>query len=293
MAQSTLDSPAISESLTRRAPGQGKRKRKLPSPTHLLLILIAVVTAFPFYAMIVIALQPGRGLEMPGALFPTDISLDSFVAALSSTRVPRWFLNTLIYAVVSVVLVLLFAAMAGYAFAKKRFWGRDVMFWSFVAMLMVPGNLTLIPQFIIVTNLGGLNTMWGLIVPTLANVQAMFLMRQFIRDIPDEIIEAARIDGAGEMRIFFSIILPQTKPVMSILGVMVFLAHWNDFLWPLVSQQHPDNFTLSVGLNSMQEELTMLSTTMAGAVLMFIPTLIIFISVQKNFVRGIVMSGIK
>lgn len=290
-AQGADYTASIDKSLTRTS--SRRRRSKRPSPAHLLLIVIAVVTAFPFYAMIVIAFQPGQGISMPDSLIPATISFDSFVAAVSSTRITQWFINTTIYSVVSVVLVLLFASMAGYAFAKKRFWGRDVLFWTFVAMLMVPGNLTLIPQFLVITELGGINTMWGLIIPTLANVQAMFLMRQFIRDIPDELIEAARLDGAGEFRIYFSIILPQTKPVMAILGTMVFLAHWNDFLWPLVSQQHPSNYTLSVGLNSLQEELALLSTTMAGAVLMFIPTLIIFISVQKYFVRGIVMSGIK
>ena len=120
----------------------------------------------------------------------------------------------------------------------------------FVAMLMLPYHLTIIPQYLlVVSELDGLNTMWGMILPTIANAQAMFLMRQFIQDIPDELIDAAKIDGAGELRIYWTIILPQTKPIIATLGTFVFLWHWNDFLWPLVSQQSPANYVLTVGLN--------------------------------------------
>jgi multiple sugar transport system permease protein len=121
----------------------------------------------------------------------------------------------------------------------------------------------------------------------------MFMMRQYIRDIPDELIEAARIDGAGEFRIYWSVILPQTKPIMATLGTFVFLWHWNDFLWPLVAQRTPDMYVLTVGLNSMQQQDTVLATTMAGAVIIFLPTLLIFIALQRFFVRGVVMSGLK
>ncbi|NDL59867.1 ABC transporter permease subunit [Phytoactinopolyspora sp. XMNu-373] len=274
-----------------RVAGMGRRRR--PGTMHLPLILAAVVTAFPFYAMIVISLQPGQPIDLPGSLIPSVISYDSYREVLGSSRIMSWAFNSAVYSLASVVLVLVFASMAGYAFAKKKFFGREVIFWSFVAMLMVPYHLTLIPQFIIVSEMGGLNTLWGLTLPTLANVQAMFLMRQFIRDIPDELIEASRIDGAGEFRIYWSIILPQTKPIMATLGTFVFLWHWNDFLWPLVAQRTPDMYVLTVGLNSMQQQDTVLATTMAGAVIIFLPTLLIFIGLQRFFVRGVVMSGLK
>ena len=135
------------------------------------------------------------------------------------------------------MLILLFtASMAGYAFAKKRFPGREVMFWAFLATLMVPFQATLIPYFILVSELGGVDTYWGLIVPTLANSQAVFLMRQFIHELPDELFEAAKIDGASEWRIYTTIVLPLIRPVLATLGVFVFLWHWNDFLWPLVDR---------------------------------------------------------
>lgn len=270
-----------------------RRKRKLPSAWHILLMLAAIVTAFPFYAMIVISLQPGKAIELPGSLVPTEISFSAYQEAVSGSRVPEWALTSTIYSVVSVVLVLIFASMAGYAFAKKRFFGREPLFWVFVAMLMVPGHLTLIPQFIIISKLNGLDTMWGLMIPTIANVQAMFLMRQFMQGIPDELIEAARVDGAGEFRIYWSIILPQTKPIMITLGTFVFLWHWNDFLWPLVVMRSPENYPLTVGLNSLLEEQAPLATLMAGAVVMFLPTLVVFIFLQRYFVRGVMMSGIK
>lgn len=260
---------------------------------HLLLIVTAVITAFPFYAMVALSLQPGVAIELPGSLLPSDPSLDAYSHVLRSRSIPAWALNSTIYALVSVALVLLFASMAGYAFAKKRFFGREVIFWVFVAMLMIPYHLTIIPQYLVVSQLGGLDTMWGMIVPTLANAQAMFLMRQFMQEIPDELIDAARIDGAGEFRIYWTIILPQTKPILATLGTFVFLWHWNDFLWPLVSQQTPGNYVLTVGLSSMQEQQAPLAEIMAGAVITFIPALLVFIVLQRYFVRGVMMSGIK
>lgn len=274
----------------RRAPLAIRVKKQL---IHLPLIVIGAVTLFPFLAMVIISLHPGVPVQVPDIFFNTDVSLEAYRQALRSSHIPRWALNTTIYSVVSVVLVLLFASMAGYAFAKKKFLGREVIFWVFIAMLMIPYQLTIIPQYLLVGQIGGLDTMWGLILPTIANAQAMFLMRQFIQDIPDELIDAAKIDGAGELRVYWSIILPQTKPILATLGTFVFLWHWNDFLWPLVAQQSPNNYVLTVGLNSLQEQNVSLATLMASAVVMFIPALLVFIFLQRYFVRGVMMSGIK
>ena len=274
----------------RRAPFGVRARKQL---IHIPLIVIGAVTLFPFLAMVVISLHPGIPVQVPDIFFNTDLSLEAYRQALRSSQIPRWAINTTIYAVVSVVLVLLFASMAGYAFAKKKFLGREVIFWVFIAMLMIPYQLTIIPQYLLVGQIGGLDSMWGLILPTVANAQAMFLMRQFIQDIPDELIDAAKIDGAGELRVYWSIILPQTKPILATLGTFVFLWHWNDFLWPLVAQQSPDNYVLTVGLNSLQEQNVSLATLMASAVVMFIPALLVFIFLQRYFVRGVMMSGIK
>ena len=274
----------------RRVPPAVRIRKQL---IHIPMIVIGALTLFPFISMVVISLHPGIPVQVPEIFFNTDISLDAYRQALRSSNIPRWALNTTIYSVVSVVLVLLFASMAGYAFAKKRFLGREVIFWVFIAMLMIPYQLTIIPQYLLVGQIGGLDTMWGLILPTVANAQAMFLMRQFMQDIPDELIDAAKIDGAGELRVYWSVILPQTKPILATLGTFVFLWHWNDFLWPLVAQQSPENYVLTVGLNGLQAQNVSLATLMASAVVMFIPALLVFIFLQRYFVRGVMMSGIK
>lgn len=280
-------------------PGPTARTTLLPRsvrrllPMHVVLVVVAVVTAFPFYAMVIIAFQPGQAIQLPEAMFPATLSWDAFHSALSSQNIPRWALNSAVYSIVSVVIVLLFASMAGYAFAKKRFAGRELIFWVFIAMLMIPYHLTIIPQYIIVGQMNGLDTMWGMIAATIANAQAMFLMRQFIYGIPDELLDAAKIDGAGEFRIYWSIVLPQTRPVLATLGTFVFLWHWNDFLWPMISQQSPENYVLTVGLNTLQEQNVPLATMMAAAVVSFVPTLLVFLLLQRYFVRGVMMSGIK
>jgi multiple sugar transport system permease protein len=267
------------------------RRRRLAA--HLPLALVAAATLFPFYVMVALSLQKGQPQSLPGSLLPRQVNLSAYADALASSEIPRWALNTLLYSVISVVLVLLFASFAAYAFAKKRFPGRTMMFWSFIAMLMVPYHLTLIPQFLLISRLELLDTMAGLIIPTLANAQALFLMRQFIIGIPDELIEAARLDGAGELRTFFQIVLPQCKPILATLGVFVFLWHWNDFLWPLVATRSPGNYTLTVGLYTLRAQDTSLAVTMAAAVITFLPILVLYLLLQRYFVRGVTMSGLK
>ncbi|MBO0811128.1 MAG: carbohydrate ABC transporter permease [Microlunatus sp.] len=257
------------------------------------LALVAVVTMVPFLMMIVMSFRYNQAITFPRSLLPVHLNLQAYRQVLANGQFPRWFLNTAIYAVTSVVLVLLFASIAAYAFAKKRFPGQKIMFWTFIAMLMVPYQLTLIPQFILVSKLGLVDTMTGLILPTLANAQALFLMRQFILGIPDELLEAARIDGAGELTVFFRIVLPQCRPILATLGVFVFMWHWNDFLWPLVNTRTQSNYVLTLGLYSMQAQNPVLAVTMAAAVLTFVPILVIYIVLQRHFIAGVTMSGMK
>jgi multiple sugar transport system permease protein len=183
--------------------------------------------------------------------------------------------------------------MAGYAFAKKEFFARDKLFWLFVAMLVVPSQVTLIPLFILIVQLDWANTYQGLIVPTIANAQGVFLMRQYIRGIPDDLIEAAKLDGASEWRIFRQIILPLTIPVQATLGIFVFLWHWNDFLWPLIVAQSSDMQTLTVGLATLQALVPSTNSMMAAAAISFFPSLLIFIIFQRFIVQSIATSGIK
>lgn len=266
---------------------------RLRNALYLPLALIAVVTAIPFIAMILLALRPAGVVTLRRIFFSTSFTLANFRQIFAGATMARWIANSLIYALVSVVIVLFLASMAGYAFAKKKFWGREAIFWSFIAMLMVPTQATIIPLFILIAKLNGVDTLWGLIVPTLANAQAVFLLRQFIIGIPDELIEAAKLDGASEFRIYAQIILPLTKPILATLAIFVFLWHWNDFLWPLIVSQSDGTRTLTVGLATLQSLTPAVSTIMAAAAISFIPNLLIFLLFQRYLVQSIATTGLK
>lgn len=258
------------------------------------LSIAAVFSFFPFYAMVVLSLKPGAVVNFPQSLLPWgDLSLSAYEQVLSGQNILLWLFNTLVYALVSVVAVLFLSALAGYAFAKKRFAGKEVMFWSFLSMVMVPFHVTLIPTFLLIANLGGVNEYWGLILPTLANAQAVFLMRQFIEGLPDELFEAARIDGASELRIFLRIVLPLCKPVLATLGIFVFLWHWNDFLWPLIIAKSNEMFTLTVGISSLQQQNVPLSVMLAGSVVALLPIFMAYLIAQRYVQEGVTGSGIK
>ncbi|MFI8817800.1 MULTISPECIES: carbohydrate ABC transporter permease [unclassified Streptomyces] len=258
-----------------------------------LLTVAAIVTIFPFYAMVVLSLKPSAAVEFPGSLLPWPLTGEAYDTVMNAQAVPRWLLNTLLYSVVSVVGVLLLASLAGYAFAKKRFPGREAMFWSFLSMVMVPYHVTMIPTFAMIAKMGGVDTYWGLIVPTLANAQAVFLMRQFIQGLPDELFEAARLDGCSEWQIFYRIVLPLLKPILATLGVFVFLWHWNDFLWPLVIGQSTDMRTLTVGIASLQQQNVPLNVVLSGSVIAFVPIFAAYLVGQRYFTEGVSASGIK
>ncbi|MEU9508012.1 carbohydrate ABC transporter permease [Micromonospora sp. NPDC048170] len=258
-----------------------------------LLVVGAVVTLFPFYAMVVLSFKPTGPVTFPDSLLPWPFSPEAYDQVIGAKSVLRWMWNTVVYSVVSVVGVLLFASMAGYAFAKKRFPGKETMFWSFLAMLMVPYHVTMIPTFIIISELNGVDTYWGMIVPTLANAQAVFLMRQFIASLPDSLFEAARLDGCSEWRVYVSIVLPLIKPILATLGVFVFLWHWNDFLWPLIVGQSLDMRTLTTGIASLQQENVALNMLLAGSVVAFVPIFMAYLIGQRHFQEGVSTTGIK
>lgn len=259
----------------------------------LLLVAGAAVTLFPFYAMVVLSFKPTGPVTFPESLLPWPFSVEAYDSVFGAKSVLRWVWNTLVYSVVSVVGVLLLSSLAGYAFAKKRFPGKETMFWSFLAMLMVPYHVTMIPTFIIISELGGVDTYWGLILPTLANAQAVFLMRQFIASLPDSLFEAARLDGCSEWRVYVSIVLPLIKPILATLGVFVFLWHWNDFLWPLIVGQGTDMRTLTTGIASLQQENVPLNMLLAGSVIAFVPIFMAYLVGQRYFTEGVATSGIK
>lgn len=257
------------------------------------LVLLAIVMAMPFVAMILMSFRPANATSLQDIFFSSEFTLDNYRDNLRNDSMARWVLNSFIYSLVSVVAVLFLCSMAGYAFAKKQFFARDKIFWMFIAMLVVPGQVTLIPLFVLIVQLDWANTYQGLIVPTIANAQGVFLMRQYIRGIPDDLIEAAKLDGASEWRIFVQIILPLTIPVQATLGIFVFLWHWNDFLWPLIVAQSGNMQTLTVGLATLQSLVPSTNSMMAAAAISFFPSLLIFILCQRFIVQSIVTTGIK
>ncbi|SEE85526.1 carbohydrate ABC transporter permease [Jiangella alba] len=275
-------------------PPTRKGRRRSPANVWLtvLLILASVFTVVPFIAVFVLAITPEGAQTIPQRM-PDEVTLDNLSAVLSASSFLRWTLNSFVFSIVSVVVILLTAAMAGYAFARKRFPGSNALMWSFLATLMVPAQATLIPMFVLVSKLDGVNTFWGLIVPTLANSQAVFLMRQFIKDLPDDLFDAAKIDGAGEWTVFWRLVLPLTKPVLATLGIFVFLWHWNDFLWPLVIAQTDEMRTLTVGLSTLNAETVTRARIMASAAISVVPCLVIFGVLQRYLVNSIATTGLK
>jgi multiple sugar transport system permease protein len=257
-----------------------------------LVTLLSVFTVVPLLMVVVLALSPADAPTIPYAI-PDSLTLDNLATVLRVGAFPQWFGNSLVYATVSVVVVLLTAAMAAYALARKRFPGRNLLLWSIVATLMVPMQATLIPTFILIARVNGVNTLWGLILPTLANAQAVFLIRQFIRDLPDDVFEAARLDGAGEWRTFVSIVLPLIRPILATLAIFVFLWHWNDLLWPLVVGQSDEARTLTVGLATLNTETVSTANVMAAALISFVPCLLIFALLQRQIVAGILSGAVK
>lgn len=281
------------------APTPGGRPRRAGRPrrrqlgTLTLVVLVALVTLVPFVAMLLVALSPPGARTLPDVLWPDRIGLDNFGTALRGASLVRWAVNSLLYSAVSTALVLMLATMAGYAFAKKRWPGRDKVFWVMLATLMVPFHVTLIPYFLTVSAVGGIDTYWGMIVPTLANVQSVFLMRQYLSGLPDELFEAARMDGASEWRVFTRIVLPLARPGMAAIGVFVFIWHWNDFLWPLLVAQSDEMRTITVGLASLRSDQMLPQQQLAAATITVLPCLLVFGLFQRYVADNVATAGIK
>lgn len=259
-----------------------------------LLGLGALITSFPFIWMVTTSLKPlSESRAYPPTIVPTTISFDSYVRLFTELDFARYLLNTVIVVAIGFAGMLL-VAMAGYGFAKFRFPGRNAMFLLVLATMMIPVQVTMIPTYLILNSVGLTNTLLGVALPTLVGGFGLFLTRQFMTTIPDEMLEAARLDGAGEWRILRSIVLPMSRPILAVLGVLTFITGWNSFLWPLVIATDSDNYTLSVGLSLLNKQLTVSPPLqMAGASLMVIPILVVFVILQRHIVQGFALSGLK
>lgn len=271
-----------------------RRRRVRTAALGLGLGLGALVTSFPFIWMIATSLKPlGESRSFPPTILPDTVSFDAYVRLFTEMDFARYLLNTIVVVVIGFGGMLL-VAMAGYGFAKFPFRGRTAMFLLVLATMMIPVQVTMIPTYLILNAVNLTNTLPGIALPTLVSGFTLFLARQFMTTISDEILEAARLDGAGEWRILRSIVLPMSQPILAVIGVLTFITGWNSFLWPLVIATDSDNYTLSVGLSLLNEQLTINPPLqMAGASLMVIPIIIVFVVLQRHIVQGFTMSGLK
>ncbi len=255
-----------------------------------------VLLVGPFLWMLLGSFRPDRELkQVPPAWLPQDPTLDNYRTLFTELDFVTYFVNSTVVAASVTLGNIVFCSMLGYALAKLDFPGKRVIFVLVLGTLMIPGVVTLVPLFVLVSNLGMVNTYPGLIFPFLAGPFGVFLMRQFISSLPDELIHAARVDGAGELRIFRSIILPLCKPALATLGILTFLTSWNNFLWPLVVAQTEERYTLPVALAiyAIGENKADYGLLMAGSVAIIVPVLLVFLALQRHFVQGIAMTGIK
>jgi len=277
-------------------PSLWNRFLKARGPVYCVLAVIGVVWIFPFVWMALGSVKTQREiLASPPKLLPEHATLENFTQWFQELNFGSYFTNSLVVAVITVLGNIVFCSMVGYALAKMKFAGKNIVFGAVMVTLMVPSVATFVPLFVIVSNLGLSNTYAALILPFLTQPIGVFLMRQFIAGIPDALMEAARIDGAGELRIFFQIILPQCGPAMATLAILTFLSSWNNFLWPLVAAQTDDMYTLPVALSlySTGQNATNYSVLLAGAVLIITPILLLFVFLQRYFIQGVAMTGIK
>ncbi|OEV03873.1 carbohydrate ABC transporter permease [Streptomyces oceani] len=262
---------------------------------YVLLLGASALTVVPLLYMVALSLQTeGETLSGEAVLLPESPQWGNYATLFEQAPFGDFILNSLVVAGGITVAHLVFDPLVGYVFAKFDFPLRDTLFYAILATLMIPLFVRMIPLYVMMSNMGWLNSYQALILPFLMDGFGIFLMRQFMQPIPDDLIHAARVDGASEFGIYWRIVLPQAKPAMAVLGLFTFVFQWNEFLWPLVATTTEDMRTIPVGLTLFnQEHFTLWHLTAAGSVLMFVPTALILIFSQRYFVRGIALTGLK
>ena len=260
---------------------------------HGALALVALLFLFPFFWMVSNAVRSNAEvLAIPVRILPNVFEWHNFAAAWMQLPFGRFFLNSMIVSVSVTVITVVVSCLSGYAFARLKFPGRDALLMGYLATLMVPGIMLIIPLFLIVNNLGMVNTFQGVILPVAFGTFGSFLLRQFFMSIPTELEEAARIDGASRLRILVSIIVPLSMPAIGLLSLFTFIGQWNNFLWPLIVMTGADNATLPVGLTLFQtQQGTAWNYIMAGATLSMLPGIILAILLQKLIYNSIALNA--
>lgn len=260
-----------------------------------LLVAGACVMLFPLYWMFATAIRPREELfSGEFRLFPSELVWSNFSEAWGKLPFALFYLNSILIAVIAVAATVFINLLAGYTFAKYDFPGRNVLFLLLISTLMIPIQVIMVPEFLIVSALGWVNTYAGVIAPRAAEAFGIFMVRQFMVSIPDELIEAARLDGAGEFKIFWRVILPLSWPVVAVLTIFTFMWRWNDFAWPLVVLQDRAAYTVPLGLNLMKGQFfTDWTGIMSMSLVSILPMLVVFIFFQRYFIQGIASTGIK
>ncbi len=259
------------------------------------LVFLALITLTPVVWMVSASFMiPGEASTAPLHFFPAHPTLEHYQVLAERLHVGRYFLNSFIIASAVTLISLVFNSMAGFVFAKYQFPGRDKLFRFLLAGMIVPAQVTMLPLFLMLKSMGLINTYVGVIIPGLASIFGIFLIRQFAGSIPDSLIEAARIDGASEFKVYRSVVLPLCKPILLTLALFTFMGTWNDFMWPLIVMTDNANYTLPVAIANLKgEHLLDLELMMAGSVVTILPVLILFLAFQRHYVRGIMVGGVK
>jgi multiple sugar transport system permease protein len=259
------------------------------------LVFFSIVTIFPLLWMVSVSfMHPGEASAFPPPLLPAHATWDNYHELFERAGMGRNLLNSLAIATALTLLSLAFNLSAGYAFAKLHFRGREKLFQYLLSALVIPAQVAMIPLFLMMKSLHLVNTYGGVILPTVASVFGIFLVRQYARSIPDDLLEAARLDGAGEFYIFSRIVLPLLKPIVVTLAIFTFLASWNDFMWPLIVLSDQEWQTAPVAIASLsREHVQDNELMMAGSVVTILPVLILFLVLQRHYIQGLLLGSVK
>jgi multiple sugar transport system permease protein len=298
MSSTPLPAPSVLALDERTVVTPTVRNRSRPIVTalrYLLLTIGALTMIVPFLWMVSTGLKaPGSVLTIPPELFPKEPTLASFRKVMDVVPLGRMFINSLFVTVVVVTAQIVTGSLAAYAFARMRWRGRDAVFMIYLATLMIPSQVTITPLFILMRQLGWINTYQGLILPSIVSAFGTFLLRQAMLNVPREYEEAAFLDGANHFQVYRTIVMPMIRPALATLAVLATMASWNDFLWPLFATNDAHLMTLPVGLSLLQGEHTSdWNLIMAGAVISVVPIILVFIAAQRTFINGMLQSGLK
>lgn len=259
------------------------------------LLVVAAITVAPYVILLLSSFRTNSEImKFPNHILPIEWTLSGYIKVFTRAPVFKWFQNSVIITGSVTLGVLFTSTLTGFVFAKFRFRLKEVLFWVLLSTMMIPSQVTMIPSFLVVNQLGWYNKLTALIVPSLVSVFGIFLARQFIEEIPDDLCSAGQIDGCGSWGLYFRVILPQIRPAMSALAIFTFLGTWNDYLGPLIMLSDTDRMTLPLALTFFNTNHSMdMGATMSAATLVMLPVILVFLLFQKQFVKGISITGMK